>query len=70
MAGGARIQGILAAGTWRLFEQHRKELAREFKRIVGRKPSNVSDTDVVAYLVHPLEEVRSMLTEQYMFPGK
>lgn len=47
---GVRVQGILTRNGGEAFEQRRSELARLYRKVRRRKPTVVSDADVIEFL--------------------
>jgi hypothetical protein len=47
---GVRVQGILTREGGKALEARRSELAKLCRKILGHKPTNVSDADVIEYL--------------------
>jgi len=58
--GGDRVNGVLTARGSVRFELHRRQLAR----LVALDPEQVSDADVIEYMVRGEKETRAYLAEK------
>lgn len=61
---GVRVQGVLTSKGGSAFERRRRDLTRIFRQVKNRKPTVVSDADVIEFLAIGEEATVAYLEQQ------